>query len=76
MDLTCSFANLQHNFLQAAADAVDGIDQLPDLVLARHGQAGAEIARGILPGKMDHVAQRPGQHPANKHHEQGCKENG
>jgi hypothetical protein len=61
MDLACGLANLQNNFLQAAADAVNGVDQLADLVPA--SRAGwNEIACGILPGKMDHVAQRSGQH--------------
>ena len=74
MDLACGLANLQNNFLQAAADAVNGVDQLADLVLTRHGQAGTEIPCSILPGKMDHIAQRSGQHTANKDHEQTSKQ--
>ena len=74
MDLACGLANLQNNFLQAAADAVNGVDQLADFVLTRHGQAGTEIPCSILPGKMDHIAQRPGQHAANKDHKQTSKQ--
>ena len=76
MDLACCLTNLQDNFLQAAADAVDSIDQLADFVLAGHGQAGTEIPCGILSGKMDNVAQRTGQHAANNDHEQASKKDG
>ncbi|SYD27138.1 Uncharacterised protein [Klebsiella pneumoniae] len=60
MDLACGLADLQHNFLQAFPDPVDGVNQLADFILAGNRQAGAQIACGILPGKRDHLAQWAG----------------
>ena len=33
MDLACGLADLQHNFLQASPDPVDGVNQLADFIL-------------------------------------------
>ena len=74
MDLARGLTHLQDNFLQPIANTVDGINQLADLILTRYGQAGAQIACGILAGQLDHVTQRAGQHPANEHHKQAREE--
>ncbi len=41
MDISRGFAHLQHNFLQTAANAVDGIDQLAHLILTSGRQGSA-----------------------------------
>ncbi len=74
MDISRGFTHLQHDFLQPAANAVNGAYQLTHLILTGGWQSGAQIACGILFCQTNHIAQRACQPAADNKHEQHGEE--